>query len=106
MWLHALKLAPHPKWLWQSMSPPPHARSSHSGEGMAQALLNYDEAFEDDFQTQHTPVRRIMCWEDNDHRSSAEGHLECSGGSPGQQAGYRMDIGKEEEMLETVDPTW
>ena len=33
------------------------------------------------------------------------GRLECSGGSPGQWTGYRVDIG-EEDMLETVDPTW
>ena len=31
---------------------------------------------------------------------------ECSGGSPGQWAVYHLDIGEEEEMLETVDPTW
>ena len=47
-----------------------------------------------------------MWWEDNSHRSSAKGRLECSGGSPGQWTGYRIDIGKEQEMLETVDPTW
>ena len=32
---------------------------SHSGEGMAQASLNQDEALEDDFQTQHTPVHHV-----------------------------------------------
>ena len=37
----------------------PHARSSHSGEGMARALLDHYKALEDDFQTQHVPVRRI-----------------------------------------------
>ena len=102
---HALKLAPQPKWLQWSMFPP-HTQSSHSSEGTARALLNYDKAFEDDFQTQHILVRRVMWWEDNSHRSSAEGHLECSGGSPGQWAGYCMDISEEEELLETVDPTW
>ena len=93
---------------------PTHARSSHSGEGMAQASLNQNEAQEDDFQTQHMPVRRMMRREDNGHRSSAEGRLEHSGGSPGQQTGYQIDmrtgyqidIGEDEEMLETVDPTW
>ena len=44
-------------------------------------------------------------WEDNGHRSSAEGRLECSRGSPGQWTGYCIDIGVE-QMLETVDPTW
>ena len=44
--------------------------------------------------------------EDTGHRSSAEGRLECSGGSPRQWTGYRIDIGEEQETLETVDPTW
>ena len=47
-----------------------------------------------------------MQWEDDSHQSSAAGRLECSGGSLRQQSGYRIDIGEEEEMLETVDPTW
>ena len=76
---------------------PPHTQSSHSGEGMAQASLNHDEALEDYFQTQHTLVCHIMWWEDNGHRSSFDGR---------QQTGYRVDIGEEEEILETVDPTW
>ena len=63
---------------------PPHARSSHSSKGMAWASLDHDEALEDDFQTQHTPVHCIMWWGDTSHRSSAEGRLECSGGSPRQ----------------------
>ena len=52
------------------------------------------------------PVRCIMQWEDNGHQYSAEGRLECSRGSQGQQTGYCIDIGVEEEILETVDPTW
>ena len=85
---------------------PPHARSSHSSKGTARALLDHDEALEDDFQTQHMLVHRVMWREDNGYRFSVEGRLECSGGSPGQWTGYRIDISKEEEMLETVDPTW
>ena len=84
----------------------PHAWSSHSGKGMARASLDHDETLEDDFQTQHMPVHRVMRWDDTSHQSSAEGRLECSRGSPGQRAGYHVDIGEEEEMLETVDPTW
>ena len=83
-----------------------HTRSSRSGEGMAQASLDQDEAQEDDFQTQHTPVCHMMWQEDDNRRSSAEGRLQHSRGSPGQWTGYQIDIGKEEEMLETVDPTW
>ena len=84
---------------------PPYTWSSHSSKGMVQASLNQDKALEDDFQTQHMPVHRVMRWEDNGHQSSAEGRLECSRGSPGQWTGYHIDVG-EEEMLETVDPTW
>ena len=84
---------------------PPYAQSSHSREGTARASLDQDEAVEDDFQTQHTPVCRVMQWEDDGHRSSAEERLEYSGGSLGQWTEYRVYIG-EEEMLETVDPTW
>ena len=85
---------------------PAHIWSSHSGEGMAQASLDQDEAQQDDFQTQHMPIHRMMWWEDDSHQSSAAGRLEHSGGSPGQWTGYQIDIGEEEETLETVDPTW
>ena len=95
--------APHLKWPQQSIFP--HARSSHSSEGMALASLDQDEALEDDFQTQHMPVHCIR-WGDSSSGSSAGGGLECSGGSPGKRAAYRLDIGEEEETLETVDPTW
>ena len=85
---------------------PAHTRSSHSSEGTAQASLDQDEAQEDDFQTQHMPVCCLMRQEDDGHQSSAEGRLEHSGGNPGQWTGYQIDIGEEEETLETVDPTW
>ena len=85
---------------------PPHAQSSHSGEGMALASLDQDEALEDDFQTQHMLVCHVRWWGDSGSGSSAGGGLECSRGSPGQQAAYHLDIGEEEETLETVDPTW
>ena len=84
----------------------PYTWSSHSGEGMARALLDQDKALEDDFQTQHMPVHHVMQQEDDSCRSSAEGRLEYSRGSPGQWTEYQIDIGEEEEILETVDPTW
>ena len=96
---------PHRKWPQQSMFPP-HARSSHSGKGTALASLDQDEVLEDDFQTQHTPVHRVKQQGDSGGGASAGGGPECSGGSPGQRAVYHLDIGKEEETLETVDPTW
>ena len=83
---------------------PPYTLSSHSGEGMAQASLDQDEALEEDFQTQHTPFCHVMQPEDNGHRSSAEGRLEYCRGGPGQWTEYKIDIGKEEGMLETVTP--
>ena len=58
---------------------PPYAQSSYSREGMAQASLDQDKALEDDFQTQHMLVCRVLQWEDDGHRSSAEGRLECLG---------------------------
>ena len=51
-------------------------------------------------------VCHVMWREDNSCQSSAEGRLQHSRGSPGQQTGYQLDIGEEEEMLETVNPTW
>ena len=85
---------------------PPHAQSIHSSEGMALASLNQDKALEDDFQTQHTLVCHIRWWGDSSSGSSAGGGLECSRGSLVQWAAYHLDIGEEEETLETVDPTW
>ena len=63
---------------------PSHAWSSHSGEGMARAFLDEDDAWEDDFQTPHTPVCHVMQWEEDGHRCPAEGKPESSRGSPGQ----------------------
>ena len=85
--------------------PLPHARFSHSGEGTALASLDQEEVLEDDFQTQHTPVCHVKRRGDSGSGASAGGP-KCSGGSPGQRAIYHLDIGEEEEMLETVDPTW
>ena len=67
---------------------PAHAWSSRSGEGTAWTSLDQDEAQEDDFQTQHMPVCRVMRQEDDGRQSSAKGRLQHSGGSPGQQTGY------------------
>ena len=85
---------------------PSHARSSHSSEGMGQASLDEDDAWEDDFQTPHTPIHCVMWQEDDGHRCLAEGRPESSRGSPGQQTEYQVDTGEEGDTLETVDPTW
>ena len=80
---------------------PPYTQSSHSNEGTARDSLDQDEALEDDFQAQHMPVRCIMRWEDDGHQPSAEGGMEYSGGSPRQQTEFQIDIGEEEETLES-----
>ena len=61
---------------------------------------------EDDFQTQHTPVCRIVRRKDDGCGDPAEGRPESSRGSPGWRTEYQVDIGEEEDMLETIDPTW
>ena len=44
---------------------PPHARSSHCGREMAQASLDEDDAWEDDFQTPHMLVHHMVWRGDN-----------------------------------------
>ena len=73
---------------------------------MAWASLDEDDAWEDDFQTPHTPVHHVMQWQDDDRRCPAEGRPEPSRGSPGQRTGYQVDIGEEEDTLGMVHPTW
>ena len=85
---------------------PSHAQSSHSSEGTSLASLNQDEVLEDKFQTQHTLVCHMRWQGDSTSGSSAGVGLECSGGSPGEQAAYCLDIDEEKETLETVDSTW
>ena len=85
---------------------PSYTWSSHSREGTARVSLDMDEALEDDFQTLYTPVHCVMQQEDNGCQCSAEGRPESSRGSPGQWTEYRVDVGGEEETLETDNPTW
>ena len=102
---HTPNVSTTPKMAW-AVNIPSHAWSSHSGEGMARASLNEDDASEDDFQTPHTPVHHILEREDDGHECPAEGRPESSRGSPGQQTEYQVDIGEKGDTLETVDPTW
>ena len=85
---------------------PSHARSSHSGGGMARASLDDEDAWDDDFQTPHTPVHHIVRREDSSHGELVDGRMEALRGSPGRQTGYQVDIGEEETTLEPIDPTW
>ena len=43
---------------------------------------------------------------DNGHGDPAEGRPESSRGSPGWRTEYQVEICKEEDTLETIDPTW
>ena len=93
--------------LASAVNVPSHAQSSHSSEGMAWASLDDDDAWDDDFQTPHTPVHHIVWREDDSCKEPTDGRMESSMGSPGWQTGYQVDIGEEEEAtLETIDPTW
>ena len=56
---------------------PSYAWSSHSSGGMAQASLDNEDAWKDDFQTLHMPVHCVVQWD---------------GGSRGKPAPEWMDI--------------
>ena len=79
-----------------------HAWSSHSCGEMARASLDDEDVWEDDFQTLHMPVCHIVWWEGK----PAAGRMEASWGSPTWRPCYQVDIGEEEVMLESTDPTW
>ena len=72
---------------------------------MARASLDNEDAWEDDFQTLHMPVRCVVRWDGGSHRELAAEGMEASRGSPGWPH-YQVDIGEEEETLESIDPTW
>ena len=92
--------------LASAVSVPPNACSSHSSGGMVHASLNDEDTWEDDFQTSHMPVCHIVWREDCGHGEPVDKRMEASRRSPGWQLGYQVDIGEEETMLETIDPTW
>ena len=73
---------------------------------MAQASLDDEDAWEDNFQTPHMPVHHVVQGEDGSHGELVDRRMEASRGSPGWQPGYQVDIGEEEMMLESIDPTW
>ena len=73
---------------------------------MAQASLDDEDVWEDDFQTPTTPVHCIVQQEEGGHGELDAGKMEASRGSPGWPPCYQVDIGEEEVMLESIDPTW
>ena len=83
-----------------------YAQSSHSSGGMAWASLDDEDMWEDDFQTPHTPVHHIVQWDGGSHGEPAAERMDASRGSPSWQLYYQVDIGEEEETLESIDPNW
>ena len=84
-----------------------YAQYSHSGGKMARPFLNNDEVWEDDFQTPHSPARRIVRQDGGSCEEPATERMEASGGSPTWQSFFQVDIGKEEsETLEDIHPHW
>ena len=83
-----------------------YARSSHSGGGVAQASLDDEDTWEDEFQTTHTPVRCVVWGEDGGRGELVDGRMDTSRASPGWRLCYQVDIGDKEAMLESIDPTW
>ena len=73
---------------------------------MAQASLDDEDAWEDDFQTLHTPVHHVVWQDEGGHGEPAAERMEVSRGSPGWQPYYQVDIGEKAEMLESIYPTW
>ena len=92
--------------LASAVNVPSYAWSSHSCGGMAQASLDDEDAWEDDFQTQHMPVCHVVQQDGGGRGEPATGRMEASRGSPGWQPCYQVDIGEEKAMLEFIDPTW
>ena len=72
-----------------------YTRSSHSGGGRARASLDNEDAWEEDFQTPHTAVCRVVWRSGGSHGDPAAERLEASQGSPGWQLFYWVDIGEE-----------
>ena len=86
--------------LASAINVPAYACSSRSGQGMARASLDNEDAWEDDFQTLHTPVCRVVWWDGDSHGEPATERMEASRGSPSWQPYYQVDVGEEEaEML-------
>ena len=74
---------------------------------MARASLDEEDMWEDDFQTLHTPVHRVVWCDGGIHGEPAMERMEPAEGNPGWQSYLQVDVGEEEaEMLESIDPHW
>ena len=89
------------------MSVRAYARSSHSAGGVAQASLDDDEDWEEDFQTPHPPIHCVVRQEEGSQGEPTIEQMEASRGSLAWWLVARVDIGEEEpETLEEIDPHW
>ena len=83
------------------------ARSSHCVGGVAQASLDDDEDWEEDFQTPHTPVCHVVRQEEGSQGKPAAEQMKASGGSSACWFVDKVDISEEEpETLEEIDTNW
>ena len=83
---------------------PPHAQSSHSGEGTALALLDQDEVLEDDFQTQHTPVRHVKWRGDSGGGASAGEGLNAPEEAWGSRPYTTWTSAKKRRLMKQLTP--
>ena len=63
--------------LASAVNVPSHAQSSHSSGGVAQAPLDDEDAWNDDFHTPHTPVHYVVWREDGGCREPVNGKMEA-----------------------------
>ena len=61
--------------LASAVNVPSHVQSSHSGGGMARASLDDEDAWDNDFQTPHTPVHCVVRREDGGCGEPVDGSL-------------------------------
>ena len=89
------------------MSIPACAKSSCSAGGVAQALLDDDEDWEEDFQTPHTPIHCVVRREEGGQGEPVTKQMEASGGSPAWWLVALVDTGEEEpKTLEDINAHW
>ena len=90
-----------------AVSIPAYTRSSCSTLGVAQALLDDDEDWEEDFQIPHTPIHHVVRWEEGGQGKLATEQMEASRGSPAWWLVAWVDISEEEpETLKETDAHW
>ena len=85
---------------------PAYAQSSRLGGGMARASLDNEEAWEDNFQTLHSPACHIVRWDRGSCKELAAERMEASGGRLSWQSFFQVDVDEEPQTLEDIDHHW